>query len=564
MELFSRGLLKLQPTLRSYSDALTDAMVEMYVANRNRFKPTTQPHYIYSPRELSRWVRALYKAMSELPDMKLEDLVRVWLHEGLRLFLDRLTTIEDQRWCSETADRIALKNFVGADPKCTSRPILFSNWLSKRYQEVDSESLRQHVEARLRTFYEEELDVELVVFDEVLDHVLRIDRVLRQPLGHLLLVGDSGAGKTVLSKFCAWMNGLSIFQIKLTKDYSIDDFDVDLREVMKRAGVLEEKICFIFDESNVLSSAFLEHMNALLASGEVPGLFEDDELAALLQEMRSRSRTLVDSEDELFRLFTKNVQTNLHIVFTMNPAGADFKNRSSTSPALFNRCVVDWFGTWSSDALKHVGRELTRFVDLGDKTDGVIDSIVSFHQSVGDFRDYTSPRDFLDFIDHFVSIYHEKRSQLEDQQRHLAIGLDKLTETAETVKELETGLAEKEKQLKDKNDQANSTLQQMVKDQNEAETRKVEAEKLKGDLDERNKIVEARREEAEADLANAEPALLAAQEAVKSIKRKHLDEMRALANPPKNVQLTISAVAVMIKGIKDLKKYQNGVRYVHS
>ena len=80
-------------------------------------------------------------------------------------------------------------------------------------------------------------------------------------------------------------------------------------------------------------------MNALLASGEVPGLFEDDELAALLQEMRSRSRTLVDSEDELFRLFTKNVQTNLHIVFTMNPAGADFKNRSSTSPALFNRAL---------------------------------------------------------------------------------------------------------------------------------------------------------------------------------------------------------------------------------
>ena len=129
------------------------------------------------------------------------------------------------------------------------------------------------------------------------------------------------------------MNGLSIFQIKLTKDYSIDDFDVDLREVMKRAGILEEKICFIFDESNVLSSAFLEHMNALLASGEVPGLFEDDELSSLLQEMRSRSRTLVDSEDELFRLFTKNVQMNLHIVFTMNPAGGDFKNRSSTSPA---------------------------------------------------------------------------------------------------------------------------------------------------------------------------------------------------------------------------------------
>ena len=64
-------------------------------------------------------------------------------------------------------------------------------------------------------FYEEELDVPLVLFDEVLDHVLRIDRIFRQPQGHLLLIGVSGAGKTTLSRFVAWMNGLSIFQIKV-------------------------------------------------------------------------------------------------------------------------------------------------------------------------------------------------------------------------------------------------------------------------------------------------------------------------------------------------------------
>jgi dynein heavy chain 1, cytosolic len=46
---------------------------------------------------------------------------------------------------------------------------------------------------------------------------------------------------------------------------------------MKRAGCKMEKICFIFDEGNVLSTAFLERMNALLASGEVPGLFDGEE-----------------------------------------------------------------------------------------------------------------------------------------------------------------------------------------------------------------------------------------------------------------------------------------------
>ena len=57
--------------------------------------------------------------------------------------------------------------------------------------------------------------MQLVLFNEVLDHVLRIDRVFRQPQGHLLLIGVSGAGKTTLSRFVAWMNGLTVYQIKV-------------------------------------------------------------------------------------------------------------------------------------------------------------------------------------------------------------------------------------------------------------------------------------------------------------------------------------------------------------
>jgi dynein heavy chain 1 len=53
-----------------------------------------------------------------------------------------------------------------------------------------------------RVFYEEILDVKLVVFDEVLEHILRIDRVSRQSMGHLLQCGDANAGKTVLTKIC--------------------------------------------------------------------------------------------------------------------------------------------------------------------------------------------------------------------------------------------------------------------------------------------------------------------------------------------------------------------------
>lgn len=56
--------------------------------------------------------------------------------------------------------------------------------------------------------------------------------------------------------------------------YTSEDFDEDLRAVLRRSGCKNEKIAFILDESNVLESGFLERMNTLLANGEVPGLFE--------------------------------------------------------------------------------------------------------------------------------------------------------------------------------------------------------------------------------------------------------------------------------------------------
>ena len=78
------------------------------------------------------------------------------------------------------------------------------------------------------------------------------------------------------------MNGLSIFQIKVSNKYTGDDFDEDLQTVLQRAGCKGERFCLIMDESNVLDSRFLERMNTLLANAEVPGLFKGDEHSALM------------------------------------------------------------------------------------------------------------------------------------------------------------------------------------------------------------------------------------------------------------------------------------------
>ena len=302
---FARAMLRLMPTLRGYAEPLTNAMVEFYLASQDRFTQDMQPHYVYSPREMTRWVRGICEAIRPLDSLPVEGLVRIWAHEALRLFQDRLVDDTERKWTNENIDVVALKHFPGINSEeALVRPILYSNWLSKDYMPVNREELRDYVRARLKVFYEEELDVPLVLFDEVLEHVLRIDRIFRQPQGHLLLIGVSGAGKTTLSRFVAWMNGLSIFQIKVHNKYTGEDFDEDLRSVLRRSGCRDEKIAFILDESNVLDSGFLERMNTLLANGEVPGLFEGDEYTTLMTQCKEgaqREGLMLDSSDELYK-----------------------------------------------------------------------------------------------------------------------------------------------------------------------------------------------------------------------------------------------------------------------
>lgn len=118
--------------------------------------------------------------------------------------------------------------------------------------------------------------------------------------------------------------------------------------------------------------------------------------------------------------------------------------------------------------------------------------------------------------------------------------------------ELRKEMVGKEAVLKGKDAEANLKLQQMVEKQNEAEQRKVLAEQLTLELQLQNEEIRVRRETVEGELSEAEPALLSAKQSVQAIKKQQLDEVRALARPPKPVQLLMECISIMM-GEKNLE-----------
>lgn len=139
---FNRALLQRIPNLRSQAENLTNAMVEFYVESQRYFTVDQQPHYIYSPRELTRyasshrarrflgyhrmwyyecfrWKVALHEALAQRDHVELRDLIRLFIHEALRIFQDRLVEETEREWTDDKLNSIVLQHFSGVPLLCT-------------------------------------------------------------------------------------------------------------------------------------------------------------------------------------------------------------------------------------------------------------------------------------------------------------------------------------------------------------------------------------------------------------------------------------------------------------
>ena len=111
-----------------------------------------------------------------------------------------------------------------------------------------------------------------------------------------------------------------------------------------------------------------------------------------------------------------------------------------------------------------------------------------------------------------MKLYNEKRSDLEEQQLHLNVGLQKIRETVDQVEELQASLSIKKNELEKKNALANQKLKQMVKDQQEAEKKKLASQDIQEMLQVQNRDVAQKKELVLGDLSKVEPAVKQAQQ----------------------------------------------------
>lgn len=193
----------------------------------------------------------------------------------------------------------------------------------------------------------------LVLFDDAVEHATRIHRVIRIEQGNALLVGVGGSGKQSLTRLAAFAAGCEVFEIKLSRGYNETAFREDLKLLYNKLGIENRRIVFLFGDQHVAEEGFLELINNMLTSGMVPALFSDEEKEAILGQVRDEAMRngASPSKESIFQYFVSKCANNLHIVLAMSPVGELLRTRCRNFPGLVNNAIIDWFMPWPEQAL---------------------------------------------------------------------------------------------------------------------------------------------------------------------------------------------------------------------
>ncbi|KAK3929891.1 Cytoplasmic dynein 2 heavy chain 1 [Frankliniella fusca] len=561
--------------------AFVNSLIHIYSEVCSTFTPMKQNHYLFTPRDLTQWCLGLLRYDLQSTDTSVVPVLKATVHEAFRIFSDKLvsdsdkvkfhdillTTLDNDWNNAALLDQLNGTYFVtlgqGA-AEASKTPY------GKLFCQVDKNDLTAMVKNGMNIYSREGLALDLLILPELLQQVACVDRVLSAPRGSLLLAGRSGVGRKSSIRIASAIHSSKLLSPKVGRNYNLNNFKVDLKQAMQSAGVDGEQVILMLEDYQLgdVSSGFLDMVNSLLSSGEVPGLYQPEELESVVTPLRNLAAQ-DDFQGSLLTFFSERVLQNLHIVLVLDFTRSTFITLCESNPALYKQCSVMWWSDWSITSMQSIPQmllqreenptQIQNAIKSKDKILNLISQKLSQEESLLEGFSYIhqaaisqqrTPLRYILFVRTFLHIYITSTLDIYQRQEKLRAGVSKLTEAKQVVAKLKSDANYQEELLAEKQAAANNALEMITDTMRSANTQKTEMESLKEHTEKENQILITRKKEIEEELVEIEPLVNEARTAIGNIKTESLSEIRSLRAPPDVIRDILEGV-LRLMGILD-------------
>uniref|UniRef100_A0A8D0W0K3 Dynein axonemal heavy chain 12 n=1 Tax=Sus scrofa TaxID=9823 RepID=A0A8D0W0K3_PIG len=246
---------------------IVSGTMEIYKQSMENLLPTpTKSHYIFNLRDFSRVIRGCLLIEREAVENK-HTMTRLFVHEVLRVFYDRLINDNDRFWLFTLTRNVVRDHFKESFENIFShlrkgnapvteedlRNLMFGDYMNPDLEGDDRVYIEIPNIHQFNDIVDQCLDeynqthktrMNLVIFRYVLEHLSRICRILKQSGGNALLVGLGGSGRQSLTCLATSMAKMQIFQPEISKSYGMNEWREDMKycvAVPVTNGIMEAK-----------------------------------------------------------------------------------------------------------------------------------------------------------------------------------------------------------------------------------------------------------------------------------------------------------------------------------
>lgn len=490
-----------------------------------------------------------------------DEIISIWAHECRRVFGDRLVSDADREIFKDILSEVTKKHLTDYDSSVLEDDI-YAHFLMRGADDIDSgttgdqlflpkrsvsvvSGLLTEIVARQTI----NLPADLRLFDDAIRHVCRIARVLGQSQGHILLLGAAGLGKRTLTKVATVACNFRYMEISTEKD-ALEKFKCALRQSGAAPG---RPTVLILTESALSSERLLVAVNDIMLGERAADLavFSPGELDLLLAVLRAPAGDagVPDNRASLLEFFSDRVRENLHIVLATPQVGTIVHR----FPSLANYCSVNWLHPWPRDAL--VGMALDAFKDLGAKpflveslayhaaeAHALADEVSTRYRTETKRSHFSTPKTFLEFIARYRDMLGKERSKILEEYERVGMGMKLVNSTVAEADSLRISLREKLEEISAQAAQTEGLLVKLARQRCETRASQEATSDIQAKVESNARDVASLRKAIEKGIAEMKPAMEVAANAVASLNKDNIAEIKAHSAPPDGVHAVTKAI----------------------